>query len=60
MENNNTYVDEMINDVTPGKKIVRCNEKCECYSRICGFFRPVENFNKGKKQEFEDRHFYES
>jgi ribonucleoside-triphosphate reductase (formate) len=27
----------------------------EVYSRIVGYFRPVENWNKGKKQEFCDR-----
>lgn len=28
---------------------------CEVYSRIVGYFRPVQNWNEGKKQEFEDR-----
>ncbi|NOZ80830.1 MAG: hypothetical protein GXP63_04095 [DPANN group archaeon] len=28
---------------------------CEVYSRIVGYFRPVENWNEGKKQEFQDR-----
>jgi ribonucleoside-triphosphate reductase (formate) len=27
----------------------------EVYSRIVGYFRPVENWNKGKKQEFSER-----
>ncbi len=27
----------------------------EIYSRIVGYFRPVENWNKGKKQEFSER-----
>lgn len=34
---------------------MRCNKKTEVYSRIVGYFRPVENWNIGKKQEFEDR-----
>ena len=33
----------------------KCNAKCEVYSRVTGYFRPVANWNKGKKQEFEDR-----
>ena len=33
----------------------KCNEKCEVYSRVCGYFRPVANWNKGKKEEFRDR-----
>jgi len=27
------------------------------YSRVCGYYSAVSNFNKGKKQEFEDRKF---
>lgn len=33
----------------------RCGEKCEVYSRCCGYFRPVTNWNKGKQEEFKDR-----
>ena len=33
----------------------KCNEKCEVYSRVCGYFRPVSNWNKGKKEEFKER-----
>ena len=33
----------------------KCREKCEVYSRVCGYFRPVANWNKGKKEEFRDR-----
>ena len=33
----------------------RCHEKCEVYSRVTGYFRPVANWNKGKKAEFADR-----
>jgi anaerobic ribonucleoside-triphosphate reductase len=28
---------------------------CEVYSRIVGYLRPVQNWNKGKRQEFEER-----
>jgi len=31
---------------------------CEVYSRIVGYLRPVQNWNKGKKQEFEERETY--
>ena len=27
----------------------------EIYSRVCGYHRPVKNWNKGKKAEFRDR-----
>ena len=29
--------------------------RCEVYSRIVGYYRPVSNWNAGKKQEFNDR-----
>lgn len=36
----------------------KCGAKCEVYSRVCGYFRPVANWNKGKKEEFRERkHF---
>lgn len=33
----------------------KCKEKVEVYSRVCGFFRPVQQWNRGKKEEFRDR-----
>jgi hypothetical protein len=33
----------------------KCGLDCEIYSRVCGYFRPVANWNKGKQQEFKDR-----
>lgn len=32
-----------------------CGETCEVYSRVCGYYRPVSNWNKGKKEEFKER-----
>lgn len=32
--------------------------ECEVYSRIVGYVRPVKNWNKGKKQEYEERQEY--
>lgn len=29
--------------------------KCEIFSRSMGFIRPVDNFNIGKRSEFEER-----
>ena len=31
---------------------------CEVYSRCVGYLRPVQNWNKGKVQEFKDRKTY--
>ena len=36
----------------------KCGAKCEVYSRVTGYFRPVANWNKGKQQEFRDRKTY--
>ncbi len=36
-----------------------CGEKTEVYSRITGYYRPVQNWNSGKSQEFKDRRLYE-
>lgn len=27
----------------------------ECWTRVMGYFRPVDNWNIGKQQEFKDR-----
>lgn len=32
-----------------------CGKKCEVYSRIVGYHRPVDNWNPGKQEEFKDR-----
>ena len=29
--------------------------RCEIYSRVCGYMRPVEAWNLGKQEEFWDR-----
>ena len=36
-----------------------CGQKTEVYSRITGYYRPVQNWNDGKSQEFKDRKVYE-
>ena len=55
-----------------GKKIfvLKCNEcfqlnpslanfqKCEVYSRIVGYLRPVQQWNIGKQEEFKERKEY--
>ncbi len=36
-----------------------CGETTEVYSRITGYYRPVQNWNDGKTQEFKDRKVYD-
>jgi len=28
---------------------------CEIWSRVTGYYRPVQNYNPGKQEEFKDR-----
>jgi anaerobic ribonucleoside-triphosphate reductase len=28
---------------------------CEVYSRVCGYLRPTQSWNKGKQEEFKQR-----
>ena len=36
-----------------------CGKKAEVYSRITGYYRPVQNWNDGKSQEYKDRKEYD-
>lgn len=36
-------------------KCPECGADCEVYSRVVGYIRPVQQWNKGKKKEFQDR-----
>ena len=36
-----------------------CGKKTEVYSRITGYYRPIQNWNDGKRKEFEDRKVYD-
>ncbi len=36
-----------------------CGEKTEVYSRITGYYRPVQNWNDGKAEEFKSRKEYD-
>ncbi len=36
-----------------------CGAKAEVYSRITGYYRPVQNWNEGKTQEYKNRKLYD-
>jgi ribonucleoside-triphosphate reductase len=40
------------------KKENSCDSRTEVYSRVVGYFRPVQNWNTGKKEEFTERKTY--
>lgn len=37
-----------------GQKIAAI--ECDVYSRVVVYYRPVQNWNKGKREEFRQRH----
>ncbi len=37
------------------KNLEEKRTKCEVYSRVVGYLRPVNQWNRGKQQEFNDR-----
>ena len=37
----------------------KCGKKAEVYSRITGYYRPVQNWNDGKTQEYKNRQLYD-
>lgn len=37
----------------------KCQARTEVYSRIVGYFRPVQTWNKGKKEEFSQRKVFD-
>ena len=38
----------------------KCKAKTEVYSRVVGYYRPVQQWNKGKASEFKDRKYFSS
>jgi len=36
-----------------------CKSTCEVYSRITGYYRPVQNWNQGKQEEYRQRHLFD-
>ncbi len=49
MENKNNIDNSSIN--IPNEM----RTKCEVFSRVVGYYRPVQNWNKGKAEEFKER-----
>jgi ribonucleoside-triphosphate reductase len=62
--------DNVIQGVSQKINILKCNEcfaknpaltnfqECEVYSRVVGYIRPVQQWHKGKKQEYSEREEY--
>ncbi|MFV0342468.1 MAG: ribonucleoside triphosphate reductase [Anaerocolumna sp.] len=41
-------------------KCPECGQNAEVYSRITGYYRPVQNWNEGKSQEYKNRELYDT
>jgi len=54
MHNNNGEIMETRTFVSKQKKVI----PVEVYSRVVGYFRPTNQWNPGKKAEFDEREFY--
>lgn len=37
----------------------KCGAPCEIYSRVCGYIRPTNNWNRGKLEELRDRKLFD-
>jgi ribonucleoside-triphosphate reductase (formate) len=42
------------------KELESKRTKCEVYSRVVGYLRPVNQWNLGKQQEFHDRKMFKT
>lgn len=49
---------KQINEIKKQMKDIH-GSKCEVYSRVVGYLRPVQGWNKGKKEEFAMRKTYD-
>ena len=44
--------------MSPSEKTTPTRTRCEIYSRVMGYYRPVSAYNPGKKSEFYSRTTY--
>ncbi len=51
MNMNKDEIRSKISELKAAKETVK-GTPCEVYSRVVGYLRPVQNWNKGKKEEF--------
>ena len=45
--------------MTKPSQTIEMKVPVECYSRVSGYFRPIRQWNAGKKQEFRDRKVFD-
>ncbi len=50
-----SLIERKFSEKKSGKKVKVKVIPTEIYSRVVGYYRPVQNWNKGKVEEFEER-----
>ncbi|MBI5225971.1 hypothetical protein HY994_01885 [Candidatus Micrarchaeota archaeon] len=45
-------------EANPNNPNVQTRTRCEVYSRVVGYLRPVDQWNEGKQAEFAEREEY--
>lgn len=58
-EDDNEYFIVKCDNCFQKSKALSNFRKCEIYSRVVGYLRPVQQWNPGKKEEFKDRIVYD-
>jgi len=57
-----TNLENMLTQILPSGKSIAIDDtertECEVYIRVIGYYRPVQNFNIGKRQEHRDRKYF--
>ena len=52
-------IDKQIKELKEKKKNIK-GTACETYARIVGYFRAVDSWNKGKREEYNDRKVFKT
>jgi anaerobic ribonucleoside-triphosphate reductase len=47
---------ETLREVKEEEKVVQA-VKAEVYSRVVGYYRPIQDWNEGKREEFRERRY---
>ena len=47
---------ETLREVKEEERVVQV-VKAEVYSRVVGYYRPIQDWNEGKREEFRDRRY---
>jgi ribonucleoside-triphosphate reductase len=48
-----------MNETIKTEEDIAGRTRCEVWSRICGYLRPIQQWNEGKESEFNDRKMFQ-